>query len=301
MIRLSATDMTPFELNWTVDEEGILLRTFLQNKSISKRALTDIKFAGGFILVNGAEVNVRHMLKAGDAVRVVFPREAPSDSMKAEQIMLQLLYEDEVLLAIGKPAGMNTIPSREHPDGSLAAGLLGLYEERGIAATAHIVTRLDRDTSGIVLAAKNRYTHHLLSEMQKKKRVDRLYDAFAEGVFSKETGTVDAPIGRCNDSIIKRTVRPDGQMARTGYRVLKQHADFAHIQVKPETGRTHQIRVHMAHIGHPLAGDDLYGGHLQQIKRQALHCGYLSFMHPLTGEQVRIAMPIPDDMKKMLS
>ncbi|WP_082860495.1 RluA family pseudouridine synthase [Domibacillus aminovorans] len=301
MIRLSATNMTPFELSWTADEDGMLLRTFLQKKSISKRALTDIKFAGGFILVNGAEVNVRHVLKAGDAVRVIFPREVPSDSMQAERIALHVLYEDEVLIAIGKPTGMNTIPSREHPSGSLAAGLLGLYEEQGIAATAHIITRLDRDTSGIVLVAKNRYIHHLLSEMQKKKLVFRRYEAFAEGVFSDETGVVDAPIGRRDDSIIKRMVRPDGQIARTGYRVLKQYAHFAHIEVKPETGRTHQIRVHMAHIGHPLAGDDLYGGHLQRIKRQALHCGHLSFMHPLTGEEMNIVMPMPDDMKEMLN
>lgn len=300
MIRLLAANMTSFELNWTADEDGMLLRTFLQKKSISKRALTDIKFAGGFISVNGAEVNVRYVLKAGDTVRVIFPKEVPSDNMQAERTALHVLYEDEVLIAIGKPAYMNTIPSREYPNGSLAAGLLGLYEERRIRATAHIITRLDRDTSGIVLAAKNRHIHHLLSEMQKQKRVYRRYEAFAEGVFSDEKGVIDAPIGRHDDSIIKRIVRQDGQFARTGYRVLKQYADFAYIQVKPETGRTHQIRVHMAHIGHPLAGDDLYGGQLQRIKRQALHCGQLSFSHPLTGEEVNIVMPMLDDMKKML-
>ncbi|OLN23847.1 RNA pseudouridine synthase [Domibacillus antri] len=292
--------MKPFELNWINREDGVFLRTFLQEKSISKRALTDIKFSGGFISVNGKEVNVRHVLRAGDAVRVIFPPEVPSDGIRAERIKLNVLYEDDVLIAIGKPAGMSTIPSREHPDGSLAAGLLGLYEEREIAATAHIVTRLDRDTSGIVLAAKNRHVHHLLSDMQKKKLVYRRYEAFAEGMFSDESGVVDAPIGRRDDSIIERMVRPDGQFARTSYRVLTQYDDFAHVEVKPETGRTHQIRVHMAHIGHPLAGDDLYGGSLRWIKRQALHCGYLSFPHPLTGKNLHIAMSMPEDMKKMI-
>jgi 23S rRNA pseudouridine1911/1915/1917 synthase len=300
MIRLSAANMTPFELNWMADESGILLRTFLRKKSISKRALTDIKFTGGFISVNGAEVNVRHILKAGDKIRIVFPLEVPSGGMKAEKIKLDVLFEDEVLIAIGKPAGMNTIPSREHPDGSLAAGLLGLYEEKEIAATAHIVTRLDRDTSGIVLAAKNRHVHHLMSDMQKKKLVYRRYEALAEGMFSAESGVVDAPIGRREDSIIERMVRPDGQSAQTRYHVLAQYTGFAYIKVKPETGRTHQIRVHMAHIGHPLAGDDLYGGSLQWIERQALHCGYLSFQHPLTGETLVITMAMPDDMKKMI-
>ncbi|OMP67184.1 RluA family pseudouridine synthase [Domibacillus epiphyticus] len=293
--------MKPFELNWTAGEDGILLRTFLQEKDISKRALTDIKFTGGFISVNGKEVNVRHILRAGDVVRVVFPQEVPSDGMEAEKIKLDVLFEDEVLIAIGKPAGMNTIPSREHPAGSLAAGLLGLYDERGIAATAHIVTRLDRDTSGIVLAAKNRHVHHLLSNMQKRKLVSRRYEALAEGIFSTQSGLIDAPIGRCDDSIIERIVRPDGQYARTGYRVLSQYAHFAHVEVKPETGRTHQIRVHMSHIGHPLAGDDMYGGSLEWIQRQALHCGSLSFVHPLIGETIDITMPMPDDMKLILN
>lgn len=299
MIHLSAIDMKPFELVWKAEESGVLLRAFLQEKSISKRALTDIKFTGGFLSVNGKEVTVRHVLTAGDRVKVIFPPEVPSEGIWAEKVPLDVLYEDDVLIAIGKKAGMNTIPSREHPSGSLAAGLLGLYEERGIAATAHIVTRLDRDTSGIVLAAKNRYMHHLLSEMQKRKQVFRRYEALAEGVFAEEAGLIEAPIGRRDDSIIERMVRPDGQTARTHYRVLKQYSDFAHIEVKPETGRTHQIRVHMAHIGHPLAGDDLYGGSLETIKRQALHCGYLLFSHPLTGERLEMKMPLPDDIKEI--
>ncbi|WP_046175369.1 RluA family pseudouridine synthase [Domibacillus indicus] len=301
MILLSAAKGRPFELRWTAEQDGVLLRSFLQEKSISKRALTDIKFTGGLIEVNGREVNVRYVLSAGDLVRVVFPPEEPSDGIKAEQLDLPVLYEDDLLIAAAKPAGMSTIPSREHPDGSLAAGLLWLYEERQIQATAHIVTRLDRDTSGIVLAAKSRHVHHLMSELQKKKMVFRQYEALAEGIFETESGVIEAPIGRRRDSIIERTVCEDGQYARTGYRVVKQYGGFAHVAVKPETGRTHQIRVHFAHIGHPLAGDDLYGGSIKRIRRQALHCGSLIFSHPLTGESIDISMPVPDDMKKIMN
>ena len=299
MIPLSAINGKPFELCWTADRDGVLLRTFLQEKRISKRALTDIKFTGGLIEVNGHKVNVRHILSSGDTIRIVFPPEVPSEGIKAEQLDLQVLYEDDVLIAVAKPSGMNTIPSREHPDGSLASGLLGLYREQGIQATAHIITRLDRDTSGIVLAAKNRYVHHLMSEMQKQKNVFRQYEALAEGIFDQMAGFIEAPIGRRDDSIIERIVRADGQYARTGYHIVKQYGTFAHVSVKPETGRTHQIRVHFAHIGHPLAGDDLYGGSTERIERQALHCRSLAFCHPLTGAEINICMPMPDDMKKM--
>ncbi len=299
MIPLSAADMNPFELNWKADRDGVLLRTFLQEKAVSKRALTDIKFTGGLISVNGREVNVRHVLQAGDQIRIVFPPESPSAGIQAENVKLSVLYEDEVLIAVAKPAGMNTIPSREHPYGSLAAGLLWLYAERNLLATAHIVTRLDRDTSGIVLAAKNRHVHHLLSEMQKKKQVFRQYEALAEGVFLHQSGVIEAPIGRRETSIIERMVREDGQKAVTRYHVVKQFEELAYVKVKPETGRTHQIRVHMAYIGHPLAGDDLYGGSTSRIKRQALHCGSLMFCHPLTNRQVNIVMPLPDDMSRI--
>lgn len=278
-----------------------MLRTFLAERAISKRALTDIKFSGGLIEVNSREVNVRHILSAGDTVRVVFPLEVPSGGIEAERANLAVLFEDDWLIAVAKPAGMNTIPSREHPSGSLASGLLWLYKEQGLQATAHIVTRLDRDTSGIVLAAKNRYVHHLMSEMQKQKKVLRQYEALAEGVFAETSGFVEAPIGRRDDSIIERMVRSDGQYARTVYQVMQQYDSFAHVAVKPETGRTHQIRVHLAYLGHPLVGDDLYGGSKSQIKRQALHCGSLSFRHPLTESPIDISMSIPVDMKSMLT
>mgnify|MGYP003580008208 CR=1 FL=1 len=148
-----------FQLQWEVNklQAGQIIKEFLKKEEISRIALTDIKFGGGKILVNGMEVNVRYMLNEGEVLTVIFPPENPSEGMAGEKIPLEILFEDQFLLVVNKPAGMSTIPSREHPTGSLANALVGYYEEIGIRATSHIVTRLDRDTSGIVLVAKHRH------------------------------------------------------------------------------------------------------------------------------------------------
>ncbi|NRD78448.1 RluA family pseudouridine synthase [Bacillus sp. BRMEA1] len=278
----------------------MIIREFLKKEEISRTALTDIKFQGGQILVNGEDVNVRYKLLEGDRLTVEFPPENPSQGMKGEKIPLSIIYEDDYLLVVNKPAGMSTIPSREHPTGSLANALIGFYEQLKLQATAHIVTRLDRDTSGIVLVAKHRHVHHLFSKSQRSGEVKRIYEAFAEGRIASETNTVDAPIGRNPDSIIEREVRHDGQNAITHYRVLARLRDFTYLELKLETGRTHQIRVHMSYIGHPLLGDDLYGGSLAKIKRQALHCKHIHFIHPFTYEEMSFTAPLPDDMKNIL-
>ncbi|MDP4171803.1 MAG: RluA family pseudouridine synthase, partial [Bacillota bacterium] len=251
-----------FSLQWEISDEheGKLIREFLHEHEISKTALTDIKFKGGSILVNGEGVNVRYRLQKEDYLQLIFPIEESSDGLIGEDAPLDILYEDEYVLVVNKPSAMNTIPSREHPSGSLANLLIGYYQKIGISATAHIVTRLDRDTSGIVLIAKHRHIHHLLSKQQKTGMVKRVYEAFAEGLFLQDSGTVTEPIGRKSDSIIEREVREDGQYACTHFKVIQSFETFTHLELKLETGRTHQIRVHMSYLGHPLLGDDLYGG-----------------------------------------
>lgn len=284
-----------FRLNWLIERE-VLLRDFLKENQISKAALTDIKFKGGKILVNQSEVTVRYILKEGDHLSVIFPPELPSEGLLAERLPLEILYEDEYLLVVQKNSQMSTIPSREHPTGSLANALIGYYQEEGIDATTHIVTRLDRDTSGLVLIAKHRHIHHLLSEQQKRHKIKRTYLAFAEGNLKQNSGTIDAPIGRCEDSIIKREVRHNGQKAITHYKVLNRNDKFTIVELALETGRTHQIRVHLSHIGHPLVGDDLYGGERELLNRQALHCKDILFSHPITGEKMVFSAQLPDDM-----
>lgn len=290
-----------FRINWQIDQEneGKLLREFVKEHEISRTALTDIKFKGGGIYVNEQEVNVRYTLKQGDRVEIIFPPEIRSEGVSSEEIPLNIVYEDSTVLVVMKPAGMNTIPSREHPTGSLANALVGYYEKVGICATAHIVTRLDRNTSGLVLIAKHRHVHHLFSKAQQNGRVKRTYEAFASGRVVKDYGTIEKPIGRKDDSIIEREVREDGQYASTHFKVLARNESYSHLELTLDTGRTHQIRVHMSSIGHPLLGDDLYGGTSERITRQALHCKQLIFRHPFTNEEMRFTAPLPDDMKKL--
>ncbi|RDI47751.1 RluA family pseudouridine synthase [Falsibacillus pallidus] len=293
--------MNSFVLTWEIDDAGkeMSIKDFLAAREISKRALTDIKFSGGRIEVNGQVVNVRYLLKTGDKLTVLFPPEIPSSGLLGQDIPLDIVYEDDHVLVINKPPGMNTIPSRDRPDGSIANAVLGLYNKKMIGATIHIVTRLDRDTSGLLLIAKNRYCHHLLSKQQKTNQLTRTYLAVAEGNISPEKGVIDAPIGRKPTSIIEREVNEQGKKAVTHYEVIRSQPSHSLVELKLETGRTHQIRVHMSYIGHPLAGDDLYGGSTEHIKRQALHCVKLEFYHPIQDEKLIFTADLPKDMEQL--
>lgn len=294
--------MSKFTLEWKIQraDAGRLIREFLKEQEISKASLTDIKFSGGSIKLNGEDVTVRKPLSEGDLLFVEFPPESISESMEGENIPLHILYEDDYVLVVNKQAGMSTIPSREHPTGSLANAIIGYYKKIGLETTVHIVTRLDRDTSGLVLIAKHRHIHHLMSKQQKEGTLKRNYAALAEGIFSETKGTIEKPIGRKSDSIIEREVQTGGQYACTHFEVIKQYSEFAHVKLQLETGRTHQIRVHLSHIGHPLLGDDLYGGKIVHIKRQALHCAKLTFIHPIEKKKICFEIELANDMKVLL-
>ncbi|MRX73631.1 RluA family pseudouridine synthase [Bacillus lacus] len=294
--------MENFLLKWIVEPQhhGQLLRDYLKEKQVSKRALTDIKFAGGKLTVDGDEVTVRHILQAGSNLTVEFPAEERSGGIQPENTPLEILYEDDHCLVIHKKAGMPSIPSREHPAGTVANNLLGYYDSKNIPGTIHIVTRLDKDTSGVMLIAKHRHAHSLFSLQQKQHQIRRTYEAVVHGRLLREQGTIDAPIGRSENSIIEREVREDGQQAITHFKVLQREEDKTKVSLSLETGRTHQIRVHMAYLGHPLCGDTLYGGDRQHIERQALHSRTLTFWHPILGKQLAIDAPLPADMKKLL-
>jgi 23S rRNA pseudouridine1911/1915/1917 synthase len=289
-------------MEWNIDQHhaGKLIKEFLKEQEISRTALTDIKFNGGAILVNDREENVRFKLHEGDTLKLIFPIEVPSKGIPVENISLDIVYEDDYLLVVNKPAGMNAIPSREHPSGSLANALVGYYQSSGVEATSHIVTRLDRNTTGLVLVAKHRHVHHLFSKQQKSGDVKRTYEALACGVILGHNGKIEQPIGRKTESIIEREVREDGQYACTHFHVLRRHNNFTHLKLQLETGRTHQIRVHMSYIGHPLLGDDLYGGDTSLIDRQALHCRMVTFFHPFLKQELSFSAPLPPDMEQIL-
>lgn len=302
MTRLFRMEDKRYSLQWyvTKEEDGQTVKQFLTSKGISKRALTDIKFKGGHITVDEIEQNVRYLLGVDEQVKVFFPIEPMNDQLHPENISLHILFEDEHILVINKPSGMSTIPSREHPTGSLANALVHYFLQNTIHSQVHIVTRLDRETSGIVLVAKHRHAHHLLSELQKRFEMTRTYEAFVTGDWIFSHGTINKPIGRKEDSIIEREVRMDGQEAITHFRLLKQYKGFAHLQVNLETGRTHQIRVHMCDCNHPLLGDDLYGGETKLINRVALHCCTITFPHPFTNERMTFRCDLPKDMGGLL-
>lgn len=293
--------MKQFSLSWEVKKEhnGILLREFLKLKELSKRALTDIKFQGGKITVNGEEKTVRTILKELDVVQIYFPIEKPSEDLIAEDIPFEIVYEDDAVLVINKPFGIASIPSREHPSGTLANGLLFYYQSIGLQSTIHIVTRLDKDTSGLMLVAKNRYIHYLFSRNELKD-VQRKYLAIVHGQMHDTKGVIRAKIARKSDSIIERIVSEEGQEAITHYQVLLANRDYSVVELELETGRTHQIRVHMSSIGHSLIGDDLYGGNTNLLKRQALHSYKLSFIHPIDHTEKNFEIALPADLKCLL-
>lgn len=278
----------------------MLIREFLKDNGISKTALTDIKFQGGSILVNGDSKTVRYELVEGDRLTVIFPKEMPSEGIIPQDILLDIIYEDDFLLVINKPPYMSSIPSREHQTGSLANALLFYYEKIGLQATVHLINRLDRDTSGLLAVAKHRHVHHLFSEQQKSGVLTRAYQAIVHGSMKENQGTIDAPIGRKENSIIEREVRDDGKYAITHYSVLSRHTNITHVSLHLETGRTHQIRVHLSYLGHPIVGDSLYRGSKELINRQALHCSELSFFHPFYEKEMVFRSELPTDMGMVL-
>ncbi|WP_170006740.1 RluA family pseudouridine synthase [Bacillus fonticola] len=286
-------------VQWTVaqHEADQTLKQFLSTKHVSKRTLASVKFDGGSLLCNEKEVTVRKVVQSGDVVRVVFPREQTTLTLDATP--LSIIYEDEAFVIVDKEAGVSTIPSREHPEGSVANRFVAHLASQGVSSTFHAVNRLDRDTSGLIVIAKHRYIHSLFALQQRSKSLQRTYEALVAGTFlpNEIEGTIVAPIGRKDTSIIEREVRGDGQYACTHYRVLKQGEDWSRVRMTLDTGRTHQIRVHFAHLGHPLLGDDLYGGPTTtHVTRQALHCTSVSCIHPLTGRQLTFHSPFPVEL-----
>ncbi len=262
------------------------------------RAAVQKLLESGRVWVNGSGAKKNLRLSGGERLLVELP-EARESAALAEEIPLDIVYEDGDVIVVNKPRGMVVHPAVGHESGTLVNALLAHCGQSlsGVGGEKRpgIVHRIDKDTSGLLIVAKNDSAHRHLSEQLKTRTLSRLYDAVVIGGLREEEGTVDAPIGRSVRDRKKMAVVPTGRPAVTHYRVKGRYEGYTHVQCRLETGRTHQIRVHMAHIGHPVAGDPLYGpkGDKTGLGGQCLHARELTFIHPATGEPVRLSCPLP--------
>ena len=278
------------------------VKTLLKEHDISRGLLAKIKFRGGCILVNGQEQNAIYPLQIGDLVSVDIPDEEGFEDLEPVSMPLKVVYEDDHFLVIDKPAGFASIPSSIHSN-TMANFVKAYVMEKGYPnRQIHIVTRLDRDTSGLMLFAKHGYAHARLDKQLQAKTIEKRYYALVAGQDDlPNSADIIAPIARDVDSIITRRVHESGKYAHTSYNVVKRLGQVKLVDIKLHTGRTHQIRVHFAHIGQPLLGDDLYGGSLDYgISRQALHCHYLSFYHPFEDKQLEVTSYLTDDLENVI-
>ena len=252
----------------------------------------------GLVMVNGRCEGKNYRLREKDRITIAMPEPAPC-AAQAEEIPLDIIYEDDDLLVVNKPQGMVVHPAAGNPSGTLVNALLAHCGESlsGINGVMRpgIVHRIDKDTSGLLIVAKNDLAHQGLAEQIKEHSFSRVYEAVICGHLKETNGTVDAPIGRHPIHRKKMTVTEQhSRNAVTHYEVLQEYARYTHIRLKLETGRTHQIRVHMAYLGHPLAGDPVYGKSLSCLPGQCLHAREIGFVHPRSGEYLSFTSPLPD-------
>lgn len=286
-----------------VADERTKVKTLLKSHDVSKGLLAKIKYKGGNILVNGIEQNTIYLLQVGDVVTIDIPNEEPFEKLEAIPFDLDIVHEDDHFLVINKPVGFASIPSAIHSN-TIANFIKAYYVENHYPdQQVHIVTRLDRDTSGLMLFAKHGYAHARLDKQLQTRSIEKRYFALVSGNGNlPDEGDIIAPIGRSKDSIITRAVDPMGKYAKTSYKVVARYPENVHlVDIKLHTGRTHQIRVHFAHLGFPLLGDGLYGGRLDLgITRQALHCHYLNFKDPFTENVCSHAIDLTDDFDSVI-
>ena len=274
---------------------------FLLSNGYSAALIRRLRHTEQSILKNGSPVYTTYRLDEGDSLAVTLPEEHGSENIVPVPMDLDIRYEDRDLLVVNKAAGVPIHPSQGNHDNTLANGIAWYLGEKGEAATYRAINRLDRDTTGLLILARHALSACMLSEMVRTHAIRRCYLAAASGLVPPE-GVIDAPIARTCDSTIERCVDFErGDSARTHYRTLcyNRDTDCSLVELRLETRRTHQIRVHMKHIGHPLPGDFLYNPDYRLIGRQALHSWQLDFIHPIKKEPLHFEAPLPEDMRRL--
>lgn len=282
------------EFNYVVPQNmsGRDIKYILKNHfKFSSNLITTLK-TGDAILLNGKKEFVNKTVNTGDCLKIVL-FDTRSENIVAENIPLEILYEDEDILVVNKPYGMPTHPSIYHFNGTLANAVM--YYFRDIPFTFRAPSRLDRDTSGVLIVAKNAFSAYEISDQILSGNFKKEYNAVCVGVPKKLSGTINAPIKREADGIIKRIVAHDGKFAVTDYKVLETKNHLSLVRAIPKTGRTHQIRLHLSHIGIPIFADFLYGKDIDG-ERIRLHCKSVEFTHPATKKTIKFTAPLPNDM-----
>ena len=292
------------QLTISEEQNGMLLRDFLKKYcKLSHRMIKRLKYSEGGITVNGEQVTVRRILHKGDILTLAAEDAEATEKIRPVPLPLDILYEDEELVVPSKPANMPTHPSHDHYDDTVANALCYRYEQMGIPFCFRPINRLDRDTSGLLLIARGQIAADRLNRAMREGHIRKTYLAILEGTPEPARGEIETHLCRTAQSIIVRRVcapEEGGDYALTRYRTLAAAGGYSLVEASPITGRTHQLRVHFAHIGHPIVGDSMYGHPHPDMPRQALHAHTLIFPHPTDGREMHAESPLPEDMSAFL-
>jgi 23S rRNA pseudouridine1911/1915/1917 synthase len=290
-------------ISYEIDESqnNMKLKDYLKSVAKFSSRLTREAAREERIKVNNKVARLSFVLSTHDKIDVELNKQE-SQNIEPEKMDLDIIYEDVDLLVVNKAPGIVVHPTKNYPYGTLANGLLYYFKESGQDCIVRLVSRLDRDTSGLILIAKNQFSHMSLARDMQKEDFEKSYLALIHGHMSSDSGTIDAPIMDPSEDNIKREVNEEGKVSITHYKVIEKYKNGELLKLTLETGRTHQIRVHLSNLGCPIYGDSLYGDTSDEvyIERQALHAYKLTFPHPRTGEKVALETEIPEDMKVLI-
>lgn len=297
--------MSILEKQVTNIEKGTKIREYLKAElGLSTRLIRSASL-GQRIFVNNEVVKMNRVLNEGEIIKIDLAKDESQD-IAPEKIDIDIVYEDDDILVVNKKPFMVVHPTKSYQSGTLANGVINYFMESGQNCIVRLVSRLDMNTSGLIIIAKNQYSHGMLSKEMTENRVEKRYLAIVHGIMKEKQGTIDLPIYKPEgiENGIKRIVDERGQRSITHYKVIEEFKESSLVECKLETGRTHQIRVHLSHLGHSIYGDTLYGyGEEEEdlIKRQALHAYGLNFKSPRTGEELALRAELPDDMKELIN
>lgn len=289
-------------VKYTVTKEGngTKIRDYMKEElNLSGRFIRNSAM-GQRLMVNGKVVRLSHKLAEGDEIQVKVTKEESQD-IQGEDLNIQVIYEDDDLLVVNKPPFMVVHPTKSHQTGTLANGIIYHFRSNNDDSIVRLVSRLDRDTSGLIMIAKNQFSHMNLAKSMEQDLIEKSYLAIVHGHLKEREGTIDRPIGRPTNETIRRAVLEDGQRSITHYKVIEEFKEASLVQLLLETGRTHQIRVHLSYEGHPIYGESLYSEFNDEelIHRQALHAFRLKLPHPRSGKILEFQCDMPEDMKKL--